>query len=150
MRYQLWPLVVTVPPSTSASSPVSTPWPLTQGHLERIFVDVPAGHKGQTGLAIFYMGTPVIPWAANSWLILDAQSKEILWHDEIMEQGFTVKAYNTGKAAHSFWLYAEIWPDVSPAGTAVIGTSHVAARRKETRAKVARLSREVRDHDEQP
>lgn len=150
MRYQLWPLVVTVPASTSASAPFTAKWALTQGHLERIYVDVPTGHKGQTGLAIYYMGTPVIPWAANSWLVLDNQEKQILWHDEIMEQGFTVKAYNTGKTSHSFWLYAEIWPDLNPAGTAVAHAGQVATRRAATRAQVARLSREVRDLDQQP
>lgn len=150
MRYQLWPKVVTVPAATTAAVPYTTAWPLTQGHLERVFVDVPSGHKGQTGLAVYYMGTPVIPWAANSWLILDQQSKEILWHDEIMEQGFTLKAYNTGKTAHSFWLYAEIWPSVTPAGAVVAGGGTVAARRAATKAKVARLSREPRDHDIQP
>lgn len=150
MRYQLWPAVVTIPRFTAASSPLVQPWTLTQGHLERIFIDTPSGHKGQTGLAIYYMGTPVIPWAANSWLVMENQSKEILWHDEIMEQGFTIKAYNTGNAAHSFWLYAEIWPTVAPANAVVEGTGTVAHRRATTKAKVARLERRKPDHDLQP
>lgn len=143
MRYQLWPLVVTVPAATAQASPFTVKWPLVVGHLERIIIDVPTGHKGQTGLQLTYQGTPVIPWALNSWLILDQQTKDVKWADEIMEQGFTVRAYNTGKTAHTFWLYAEIWPQIGTAGTAAIGGSDAVVRRQATHVKVARLKREL-------
>lgn len=147
MRYQLWPIVVTVPALTPASSPLTATWRLTVGHLERIIIDVPSGHKGQTGLALAYQGTQYIPFTAGSWLILDQQTKEVKWADEVMEQGFTVRAYNTGKTPHTFWLYAEIWPEISNAGTAAIGGTDVTVRRVATHQKVARLRREAGTSD---
>lgn len=114
MHYQYWPLAVTVPAGTPASAPVSQAFPTTDGDLEQIEIQVPAGHRGQTGIRVLWHGQQIYPWANLSWLTDDNRLRTARWKDAIDGRGITVQAYNTDRVPHTFYLLAEIWPNVEP------------------------------------
>lgn len=114
MHWQYWPRTVTTSANTPVSGPQIDQWPIVQGQLRQFRIQIPAGHNGRTGLKINYHGTEVIPWNLNSWLIGSGEVFTIPWGDEIMETGLSIITYNIDSMAHTFYLYAEVWPTVEP------------------------------------
>ena len=144
MHWQYWPLQVQVPARTPASAPVAATFPIPQGHLKQLEIQVPAGHHGQTGIRVLYQGVQVYPWSiTRSWLIEDGRLRTVEWGDEIMATGVSVQAYNTDLIAHSFYLLAEVWPVVTEAQAAVESTGNRARRTATVRA-IGRLRDERR------
>lgn len=121
MHYQYWPLQVTAPANTPLTAPVSVPWPIVQGHLKQIEVDIPAGGAGTIGLRVVYFGTVIFPWSLTGWLVPVRASYLVEWDDEIMATGLVVQAYNLGAFPHTTYWRAEVWPDVAPATASVAG-----------------------------
>jgi hypothetical protein len=140
MHWQYWPLSVTVPAGTAAASPATTKWPIVQGHLKQVRVEIPTGHNGRTGIRLVYQGTEIVPWSLNAWLIGNGQTFTIPWADEIMATGLSAQAYNTDSTSHTFYLYAEVWPTVAAAAAeAVAGkAAHPAAHPAHGKVKAIR------------
>lgn len=139
MHWRYIPLQVPVPRQTPAASAVSVPYPIIQGHLKQLEIQIPAGHHGQTGLRVLYQGVQIYPWSITaSWLIEDNRLRTVEWDDEIMATGLTVQAYNTDLVPHSFYLLAEIWPAVT-AAPAAVGTRATARGRAGIVTRIGRL-----------
>jgi hypothetical protein len=115
MHWQYYPKVVTCGARTTATAPQTDAWQLVQGQLKQFRINIPAGHNGRTGLRLVYMGTEIVPWNLNSWLIGSGEVFTIPWADEIMATGLSVQTYNLDSVAHSFWLYAEVLPQLTAA-----------------------------------
>jgi hypothetical protein len=112
LHHQYWPLNPTIPKLRAASNPLSTPWPVVQGHLHGFKVMIPSGHNGNTGFKITYNGQQIVPWGNNSWLTWDGDVLDLDWDSEIMASGLAFVAYNTDRSAHQFFAYADITPDL--------------------------------------
>lgn len=115
MHWQYWPKVVTCAASTTTTAPQTDTWPITQGQLRQFRINIPAGHNGRTGIRLVYFGTTIIPWNLSGWLVGSGEVFTVPWGDEIMQTGLTVQTYNLDSSAHTFWLYAEVLPVVTPA-----------------------------------
>lgn len=120
MHYQYWPLAVTAPAGTLITAPVTVPWPIVQGHLKQIEVDIPGGGAGSTGIRVVYCGTVIFPWALGGWLVPVRNYYSVDWDDEIMATQLQVQMYNTDLYPHTTYWRAEVWPNVgaAPAGVA--------------------------------
>lgn len=140
MHWQYWPLKVTVPAGTPASGPVTQSWPIVQGHLKAIEIDVPPGHAGLTGIAVTYCGVQIFPWELTGFLIPVATRYTVEWDDEIMATQLAVQAFNTDRYNHVFYLRAEVWPSVGGAPGAVAGLGPSPAPNPSSAAQIAALS----------
>ena len=139
MHYQYWPLTVNVPASTGSGSPVTVNWPIVQGHLKRIEIQIPAGHHGNTGIKIRYHQQQIYPWANNYFLVESGGLRTAEWDDEIMGTGLDVQAYNTDIVSHRFFLLAEIWPSVEPLGSWIDQSAQARNSAPEYRERIAVL-----------
>ena len=124
---QLWPLTVTVPAGTPPTAPLIVPWPLIDANLDYIDIIVPDGHSGQTGIAVYWSGTQILPWGTNSWIIANNEKIHTPITTYITIGGLEIYAYNTGQFDHSFYLRGHITYTTAPTVTAegTIGTSQV-------------------------
>jgi hypothetical protein len=139
--HQYWPLSVTIPAGTAPGAPVSASWPMTQGWLQGIDLDIPAGHNGTTGLKILYQGTQIVPWSLTTWLVLNRPAYGFTWNEQIMAVGLTVQAYNTGQWAHTVFLRAQVIPVLgTPPGVAEGGSVPLSAVQAQPRS-IAGLAR---------
>lgn len=108
--HQFTPLLVTAPPGTPKTAPVTVPWAVYPGWLAYFIIEIPAGHNGLTGIRVTYQTTPVVPFDLSSWLVGSGQRFEVPWQDEVMQTGLAVQVFNTDVYAHSWYLYADIDP----------------------------------------
>ena len=108
--HQFRPLLVTVPPSTPKTAPITVNWTVYPGWLAYFIIDIPPGHNGLTGLRVIYQTTPVIPFDLSSFLVGSGTRFVVPWEDEVMASGLSVQAYNIDKNPHSFYLWADIDP----------------------------------------
>lgn len=116
MHWWYMPLTVTTAAGTLATAPQVNTWTLRDGQLRAFHIEIPPGHNGRTGIKIYYQGTQVVPWDAAVWLVGSGRTILVPWEDDIMARGWKVQTYNVDSAAHTFWLYAEVLPDIaSPA-----------------------------------
>lgn len=139
MHYQYWPLQVTTPAGTPLTAPVTTPFPVVQGTLKRVEIDIPSGQSGALGLRLTWYGTVIYPWSLTGWLTPTHSGYAADWDDEIDGRGLAVQSYNTGRYPHTTWWRAEIWPTVCPPeATAAAGATGTAAQRV-TFAQIAAL-----------
>jgi hypothetical protein len=122
---QLWPLTVTVPAGTAEDNPLIVPWPLVDANLDFIDIIIPDGHSGQTGIAVYWSGTQILPWGTDTWIVANDEKVHTPINSYITVSGLSVYAYNVGQFEHSFYLRAHITytttPVVSEEGT--IGAS---------------------------
>jgi hypothetical protein len=111
---QLWPLTVTVPAGTPATSPLIVPWPLVDANLDFIDIIVPDGHNGLTGVAVYWSGTQIVPWGTESWIVANNEKIHTPTNTYITVSGLSVYAYNTGVFPHSFYLRAHVTYTTNP------------------------------------
>lgn len=121
MHWQYWPLGVTVPASTPANNPFTIGWPLSQGFLERVEIDIPGGHAGLTAIQVTYMHTVIFPWQLGGFLVPARNYYDVEWGDQIEAVGLRINAFNTDLYPHTFYLRAKIWPDVRGPAAAPAG-----------------------------
>lgn len=143
MHYQYWPLQVIVPKNTPASAPYSQSWPIVQGHMRDLRVQIPPGHNGRTGLRVKYMGTQVMPWVAGLWLVGSGDVFTIPWADEVMATGWAVEAYNVDTTSHNFYLYAAVMPTVEPAQASLLNRLFSSPAAQQHHAAVSGLASHV-------
>jgi hypothetical protein len=124
---QLWPLTVTVAANTPIDTPTIVPWPLADANLDFIDIIVPDGHSGQTGVAVFWSGTQIVPWGNDTWIVANDEKIHVPVNSYITISGLSVYAYNLGQFEHSFYLRAHVTYTTSPVVTqeGSIGTSEV-------------------------
>lgn len=112
---------LTVPAGTPVAAPVSLAVPVDLGTLRRVTLEVPTGHAGLTGWMLLIAGTPVIPYAGNTWLVADGYTDSWELDQDINQGQVTVKGYNTDIYAHTF--YARLLIDRYTPPPAVLITS---------------------------
>lgn len=132
MHYRYLPLSVTTPAGTLSTAPLSTPWPMQQGILKRVEIDVPPGAAGLVGLRLVYYGTVIYPWSNTAFLIPVAPSYVVEWEGDVTATGLTVQTYNLGGFPHTTFWRAEVWPVTEAfaaqlAGGPLVSTPDVAA-----------------------
>jgi hypothetical protein len=141
MHWQYYPLVVSTPASTPAASPASAAFPIVQGEMRSMRIQIPAGHNGRTGIRVAYHGTVVMPWSLTGWLIGSGDTFTIPWNDEVNATGWNVQTYNTDRVSHSFYLYAEVLPVLGTAPGVIEGTRVVQEIPEKTRLAISRIAR---------
>ena len=94
---------LTVPAGTPATAPVSALVPLQLGVLRKITLEVPRGHSGLTGWQLVIAGTPVIPFAGNTWLIADNYTDSWELDEQVNPGQVQVMGYNNDIYAHTFY-----------------------------------------------
>ena len=107
MTNRLLVQVVNVPKHTAASSPVKGTWTLPTVYIGRVWVVIPAGALGLTGIQLTWAGVQIVP-LGSGWLIGD---NEVFWMDlgqDVAANQLGWAAYNTDTKAHSFYLRA-VW-----------------------------------------
>jgi hypothetical protein len=119
-HWWFFPLTVMVPAGTTAAAPYTVAWPLWQGELNMVRVQIPPGHNGRTGLQVAYDGQVIIPWANQGWLTGSGDTFDIPWEGEIMAEGITVAAWNSDSVEHNFYCYAQVHP-LGPGGGVLAG-----------------------------
>lgn len=122
IHHQYWPLSPVIAKNRSSSNPVSTPWPIVQGILHSVVIQIPAGHNGLTGVKVTFNGQQIIPWSNNAWLVGSGDTFDFSWGQEIMATGLALVAYNTDISPHQFFAYADIEP-ILGTPPAEVGTS---------------------------
>ena len=140
IHHQYWPISPACPAKTTASNPVTTPWPITQGMLHGVKVMIPAGHNGLTGIKILYCGVQIIPWSLNFWLVGNNQTFDFSWGEEVMGTNLSIQTYNTDVAAHTWWLYADIEPTLGIAPAQVGGAPSLVGPDTSQLAQIAALT----------
>lgn len=140
IHYEYWPLSPTIAKGRPPSNPVSTPWPIVQGHLHSITVRVPAGHNGLTGFRITYNGQQIMPWSNFAWEIGSGDVFTYRWEEEIMATGLVLICYNTDITPHQFFAQAEIQPVLGTPPGAVAGSPGLAIPSAAAQAAIAALS----------
>jgi len=115
IHHRYYPLSPTIAAKTSQANATTTPWPVTQGRLHSVRIQIPSGHNGVTGIRITYLGQQIIPWSNNSYLVGSGDTFTLAWDAEIMPNGLAVVAFNTDLVPHQFWLLADITPDLGQA-----------------------------------
>jgi hypothetical protein len=105
---RLYLLSALTPKNTPIVTPVSTPWPMEDAHLDRITVIIPDGHAGLTGIRVLWAGTQIIPFSTNVYLTGNDRVVPILFDDYITISGLVIQTYNTDIFDHTFFLEAII------------------------------------------
>lgn len=101
-------LKVTTPAFTFDSTPRTTAFPLAEGHLAEIEVQIPRGHAGLTGIALKIGDVQVFPWANGALLSGDDERFTVPLDLDITAAGFSVITYNNGGIDHSHYLRASL------------------------------------------
>jgi hypothetical protein len=129
---------LTVPAGTPVAAPVSSVVPVVLGRLKRITLEVPRGHAGLTGWMLLIAGTPVIPYAGNTWLIADGYTDSWDLEQDINPGQVQVSGYNTDIYAHTF--YARLLIQDLPPPPAISITSTETGQPVPDLAAIAQLS----------
>ena len=98
------PHVVTVPADTPQGSPATFTLTMPAGRWLGLEIRIPAGHAGETGLALLQSGQQRLPYGTGTYIVGDDDRLD--WPlDGLTESGhWTARAYNTDAFAHSFYL----------------------------------------------
>ena len=108
------------PGNTPIAAPTSTSFDVGRlVTLETVRIVIPSGHVGQTGIALRYEQTVILPWSGGSpWLVGNS-------HDWVFEMGslevgnpLSVLCYNLDRNAHTWEVHATV-RDIPRAGAAV-------------------------------
>lgn len=95
---------LTVPAGTAIATPATLNVALGFVTVRRIELRIPSGHMGFTGFAIDQADIRLLPWNnAAEWVIGDS---DLLEYDFDLDapRNLTLKGYNTGAYAHTFYL----------------------------------------------
>ncbi len=115
----LYAKVIEVPPKTPPEDPVVDDIEIEEDTITEIDVQIPYGHRGVTGLSIWYGLKQVYPLPEGSWI----QGDDIfIRHRMVMRipkppDRLVLKAYNNSVLySHKFYVYihAEWWENVRP------------------------------------
>ncbi|KKN00281.1 hypothetical protein LCGC14_1139420 [marine sediment metagenome] len=105
---------ISTPRSTAASAPQSTTVALARGTLERLWIVVPSGHAGLTGVALQDAEEHIFPWGPGSWLEGDEEVVEVRLDYELSGSSIVVRTYNEDDTySHDHLLRFQI---LDPAG----------------------------------
>lgn len=105
---RLYLLTVTTPANTTALGELLTDWPLEDSKLGTVQIITPDGHNGLTGIRIIKSGQQIIPWGADSHLVMNAEDLTIPFNDEMQSTGLVIGTYNTDVFDHTHYLRAVI------------------------------------------
>lgn len=96
----------TVTAGTAKSSPQQFSWPMEDAYLVSIEIVAPPGPSGLVGIRLSRVGTPIIPYNSDTWLVMDNEKLPVTFEQEITKSGLTVEMYNSDIYDHTFYLRA--------------------------------------------
>ena len=105
-----FPLTVTTAAGTTKASPTVTVVNVPPALLVEVYVLIPRGHAGATGLQVAYSGQVIVPFkgaSADSWLIGDGESVTLPVSFPV-STNLQVRTFNTGVFAHSHYLRLKV------------------------------------------
>jgi hypothetical protein len=140
IHHQYWPLSPSCPANTPQSAARTVNWAIADGTMHAIRVMIPVGHKGTTGIRILYCGQQIMPWSNSFYLQGAGDTFDFAWGEEIMATNLQVQMYNTDRAAHNWWLYADIEPSLGTPPAAVAGTPGLSLPAPDTLAQISALA----------
>lgn len=140
IHHRQYPLSPVIAGKTSIAAATTTQWPVTQGHLHSIRIQIPSGHNGVTGIRITYQGQQIMPWSNLAYLVGSGDTFNLPWDAEIMATGLAVVAYNTDLVSHQFWLLADITPDLGQPPAPYAGPADAASTPRGLLAAVAAMA----------
>lgn len=94
----------TVPAMTPAATPEAAALSFNPGEVVGLGIVIPDGHHGLTGIAIAYGNVPVIPFAADSWIVGNDEPIEWPLHGLPDTGSFSAIMFNLDRFAHTFYL----------------------------------------------
>jgi hypothetical protein len=108
------------PAGTSASAWTTTPLGIANAWLWHVEIKIPAGHSGQTGIALVDSGTWVLPYqqGGQAWINGDDDLLEYVYGEQI-GANVVMAMYNTGVYSH-LWEVRLLY---TPVGAVVPGES---------------------------
>lgn len=136
----LFPLQLAVPAGTTQAAPVSQTWVLYPGWVHGFRIEIPAGHNRLTGVRITYQGTPIVPFHRSLWVVGNGRPYDVTYEREVMQTGLVVQGFNTDQYAHTFYLYADVDPEIGHHRLAVADHHHARARHAAVTAAVGGLA----------
>lgn len=99
---------------TPLPASITTAVTFPKGTITAIVVHIPGGHKGQTGLRIYYGSTTVIPRSEDTWLKGNKKTFRFDLDDPFPGgEGWFTAVYNAGKYSHTFELTLELTDEVA-------------------------------------
>lgn len=102
---------ISVPSGTPKAEPEVRRVQLTQGTLDRLVVDIPAGHEGLAGMSLWRAGTQLYPFTPNEWFKGNDTNIRIDDNLEMDQPPFylTFKGYNEdSKYDHGFHIMVRV------------------------------------------
>lgn len=112
---------VSAPANTPQATPVTATFDLGNVELERLWIIIPAGHAGLTGIAVEYETTRIIPFGQqNDFIISDDEDISFDINAEVGHP-LTIVMFNKDIFVHEWHLRAKIRSLDAPSdeGTAV-------------------------------
>jgi hypothetical protein len=104
MAFQAFSFVVTIPPSTPSSAPLTTNLAVGTDPVVRIRWRVPPGPRGHMSFAIAQSGVFVIPSQLGAYITADNEFDDFTSQDLPETGAWQLIGFNTGTFAHSVYL----------------------------------------------
>ena len=92
---------ITTPAGTLQTAPITTTLTFTEALVEQLWLTIPGGHAGLTGVAFFHSGFQVIPYKAGTFIKGDNQTMP--WELQRFPTGakWSVRTYNEDVYDHT-------------------------------------------------
>lgn len=101
-----FPQSVTTPAGTAKASPLTTIVAVPPALLIEVYVLIPRGHAGQTGLQVVYSGATIVPFggaSADQWIVGDGDALTLPVSFPVASK-LTVRTFNTGIFDHTHYV----------------------------------------------
>lgn len=110
-----FPFVLTVPAHTPRATPLEIDTTIDNLILADVGLQIPNGHVGVTGLALFFSGQQILPWdQGTGWIQGDNLITQFPVNLEVGPGTLTWLLFNEGNHDHSFYLrlHVQYLPDL--------------------------------------
>ncbi len=106
---------IVTPAGTLQTAPITTALTFTEAMVEQLWLTIPSGHAGLTGIAFFHSSVQVIPFKAGTFIKGDGQTMP--WELQRFPTGakWSVRTYNEDVYDHTHHIRLLI-QDIPPAG----------------------------------
>lgn len=115
MASEIQTFTITIPANTAPAAAITTDTSFNTRIVEGIEILLPRGLNGSVGIQILSSRMQAIPANAGSWII--GSGEVIKWplEEQITSGSWQVRAYNTGRYSHTFFVrYLLQYPNLTP------------------------------------
>lgn len=94
--------IVTCPANTAVTAPLESQFTFPTGIVRHVWIVIPAGHAGLTGIALGYGHTPVVPYSNGGFVSGDDEVLDFDWRDRVPGARWAAFMVNVDAIAHTW------------------------------------------------